>query len=135
MRRISRDVMRPTHFCFMSRVVAAFRLIVSERSTTIIPFNLRSMQRVIASQTVASLDITGSTHRSVCFRFRTSDILTSDILCRGTSSSPLLALVLCLGLELGLDVSPATCGDKREDECFSEAAAASSNCVADDNWR
>ena len=131
MRSISRDVISPTHFCFMlSRVdeVVVFVATLLERSTTIMPFNLRSMQTVIASRTVASLDITGSTHRSVCLRFRTSDILTSDIRCRGSSCSLPSLLV-----ELELDDS-ATRADRGTgvtgEDCLSEE---SSTCATDEN--
>lgn len=134
MRSISRDVMSPTHFCFMlSRVVVVFVTTLLERSTTIMPFSLRSMQTVIASRTVASLDITGSTHRSVCLRFKTSDILTSDIRCRGSSCSlpSLLLAVVELELELELDDS-ATRADRGTGEggCLSEE---SSTCATDEN--
>mmetsp|Transcript_30560 Transcript_30560/g.62342 ORF Transcript_30560/g.62342 Transcript_30560/m.62342 type:complete len:253 (-) Transcript_30560:19-777(-) len=57
-------------------------VVVSARSTTIIPDRPRSIQTKIASWTVASLLITGSTHRRVCFILRTSDMGTSDIFWR-----------------------------------------------------
>lgn len=133
MRSISRDVMSPTHFCFMlSRVVVVFVTTLLERSTTIMPFSLRSMQTVIASRTVASLDITGSTHRSVCLRFKTSDILTSDIRCRGSSCSlpSLLLAVVELESELKLDDSATRADRGRGEDCLSEA---SSTCATDEN--
>jgi hypothetical protein len=60
------------------------------------------MHIVTASLTVASFDITGSTQRRVCFLFKTSDIVTSEIFRRGKKESSLASFDASLTFDFEL---------------------------------
>ena len=74
-RRRSRDVIIPTTLPRAGGVLADWV------STTIIPERPFSMHVCMEVRTVASFEITGSTHRSVCFALSTSDIGTYECVC------------------------------------------------------
>jgi hypothetical protein len=71
--------------------------------------NFRSIQVDIASRMVLFLSMVGSTHRNVCFDFKTSDMSTSRNLLR----SGVLASISAIGSigddDVDVDLSPFKC--------------------------